>query len=220
MAGKKRKAPGRPLFGGKAKKTAQPASKTGQERSRGAALNRRSSTKKSPVAHRTAAKSAPRKPSVSRVDQGASADGAVKRTRKPRSISLLQKVFRRRASLPVITGLSLDRKLDIVGIFLALLGLLTVLSLLSTNNSSITGGWVAGLRATFGLGMYMFAAGLIVTGLWLVLRNFERVPQLSVERIVGILLLFVNFLAVIHFLVMQTSGAQAFELAQQSAGGG
>ena len=140
---------------------------------------------------------------------------------KPRSIPLLQKVLpQARASLPVITGWSLDRKLDAVGIVLTLIGLLTVLSLLSITNSSVTGGWVAGLRATFGLGMYLFAAGLILTGLWLVLRNFERVPQLSVERMVGFVLLFVNLLAVVHFLAMQGSGAPALELAQQGAGGG
>jgi hypothetical protein len=35
--------------------------------------------------------------------------------------------------------LALDRKLDILGVFLALIGLLTLLSLVSPNNGSVTG---------------------------------------------------------------------------------
>jgi S-DNA-T family DNA segregation ATPase FtsK/SpoIIIE len=133
---------------------------------------------------------------------------------------LVKKIFRRRAPLPVITSLSLDRKLDIIGVILTLLGLLTVLSLLSSTNSSLTGGWVSGLRAFFGLGMYLFSLGLILTGLWLVLRNFERIPQLSLERFVGIALLFVNLLAIFHFLAVLSSGADSFDLAQEGTAGG
>ena len=142
------------------------------------------------------------------------------RARSAKGASLVKKIFRRRASLPFITGLSLDRKLDIIGIVLTLLGLLTVLSMLSSTNGSLTGGWVAGLRAIFGLGMYLFSAGVIVTGLWLVLRNFERIPQLSMERIAGFILLFLNLLGLTHYLVMLSSGAPALELAQAGEGAG
>ena len=117
-------------------------------------------------------------------------------------------------------GLSLDRKLDILGIALALAGLLTLLSMLSPINSSLTGGWVAALGMTFGWGMYLFPIGLIGTGLWLVLRNFERVPQLAIERLLGLALLYLDLLAIFHFIEMLRTGQKALELAPLSAGGG
>jgi S-DNA-T family DNA segregation ATPase FtsK/SpoIIIE len=125
-----------------------------------------------------------------------------------------------RTPRPVRQGLSLDRKLDILGIALALAGLLTLLSMLSPINGSLTGGWVAALGMTFGWGMYLFPIGLIATGLWLVLRNFERVPQLAVERLLGIVLLYLDLLAIFHFIEMLSTGQKALELARLSTGGG
>ena len=98
------------------------------------------------------------------------------------------------ASRPVLGGLSLDRKLDMIGVVMALLGLLTLLSLLSASNSSLTGTWVRGLALAFGLGRLIFPFALIVAGLWLILRNFEQIPQLSIERISGSIMLFLDLL--------------------------
>ncbi len=117
-------------------------------------------------------------------------------------------------------GLSLDRKLDILGIAMALVGLLTLLSMLSPSNGSLTGGWVATLGMSLGWGMYLFPIGLMATGLWLVLRNFERVPQLSFERLLGLALLSLNLLAIFHFVEMLYTGQKALELAGSSTGGG
>lgn len=126
----------------------------------------------------------------------------------------------RRAPRPVRQGLSLDRKLDILGIVMALVGLLTLLSMLSPINGSLTGDWVAALGMTFGWGMYLFPIGLMAAGLWLVLRNFERVPQLAVERMLGLALLYLDLLAIFHYVEMLRTGQKALELAQSSAGGG
>jgi len=114
----------------------------------------------------------------------------------------------------------LDRKLDIAGITLTVVGILTLLSLLSPIKSTFTGGWVAGLGKTLGLGMYLFPFALLVVGLWLVLRNFERIPQLAVERLVGIFLLFLNLLVFFHFIAALRTGQDAFILAQAGEGGG
>jgi len=117
-------------------------------------------------------------------------------------------------------GLSLDRKLDILGIILALTGLLTLLSMLSPINGSLTGGWVAMLGMVFGWGMYLFPIGLLVAGVWLVLRNFERIPQLAFERLLGLILLYLGLLAITHSIEMLSTGKKALELAQASGGGG
>ncbi|MBN1145787.1 MAG: DNA translocase FtsK 4TM domain-containing protein [Anaerolineales bacterium] len=117
-------------------------------------------------------------------------------------------------------GISLDRKLDILGVALALAGLLTLFSLLSPIKSSLTGGWASTLEMFFGLGSYVFPLALMLGGLWLVLRNFERIPQLALERLLGLVLLFANFLAVLHLAAMLTSGEDAFALARGGKGGG
>ncbi len=117
-------------------------------------------------------------------------------------------------------GLSLDRKLDILGIGLTLTGVLTLLSLLSPVNSSLTGLWVMNLAWLLGWGMYLFPFGLILGGLWLVLRNFERIPQVAVERLLGFFLLFLTLLGGVHFVEMLSSDQSALALAQAGRGGG
>ncbi len=123
---------------------------------------------------------------------------------------------------PTRPALSLDRKLDITGVILILVGLLTFLSLLSPISDSPTWSKVSLIGQILGWGMYLFPFALIVTGLWLVLRNFERIPQLAIERVLGFALLFLNLLAVFHFLqaIISKSGQDAFEVALAGQGGG
>jgi len=61
---------------------------------------------------------------------------------------------------------------------------------------------------------------LIGVGLWFVLRNFEHIPQLAVERLFGLGLLYFNALVSIHFITMLTSKTDAVSLARASGGGG
>ena len=116
--------------------------------------------------------------------------------------------------------MSLDRKLDIVGVILSLLGLLTVLSLLSPSRGSLTGSWVALISKGFGLGMYLFPLGLILAGLWLILRDFERVPPLAIERLLGLFLLYTNLLVDFHFITYLRTYTNPLALAEAGRGGG
>ena len=59
------------------------------------------------------------------------------------------------------------------------------------------------------MGEVSFSLALMVSGLWLVLRNFERIPQFAVERILGIILLIINLLAILHLLGLSTSEESA-----------
>jgi DNA segregation ATPase FtsK/SpoIIIE, S-DNA-T family len=120
----------------------------------------------------------------------------------------------------ISTGLSLDRKLDILGIGLALIGLLTLLSLLSLSHSTATGSILEFLGRATGRGAFLFPISLILLGLWLVLRNFERVPLLSMERLLGLILLYLNLLVVLHFFNFPETRQAAFAIAQDSRGGG
>lgn len=84
--------------------------------------------------------------------------------------------------------------MDIIGVIVALVGLLTLFSLFSAENGGLTGYWINALKSVFGWGVYILPIGLIVVGAWLVARNMDRLPELSLERIVGIFLLFIGLL--------------------------
>ena len=107
--------------------------------------------------------------------------------------------------------LSIDRRLDVIGVVLALIGLLTLLSLISAERSALTGGLIHFLGQLFGWGVYILPAGLIVIGVWLVLRNLESIPTFSIERVTGVILLYFWLLTVMHASVAVP------ELAEQAA---
>lgn len=119
--------------------------------------------------------------------------------------------------LPInpLAGLSAERKIDIAGVILTLIGLLTLLSLLSTEQGSVTNAWVGLIRKLAGQGAFVLPAVLILFGVWLVLRNVERLPVLRAERSAGLVLLYLNALAWLHL----ASGG-GWELADAGAGGG
>ena len=118
---------------------------------------------------------------------------------------------------PSQAGMSLDRKLDLIGILMLFIGLLTLLSLISASHNLITARWLTFLGRAFGWGAYLFPAGLIIVGLWLVLRSFQHVPHVAIERLFGVVLLFLNILGWMHFFSFPKD---AYALAASSAGGG
>jgi S-DNA-T family DNA segregation ATPase FtsK/SpoIIIE len=116
--------------------------------------------------------------------------------------------------------LSIDRRLDIIGVVLALTGLLTLLSLFSSTNGAVTGWWTQAVKSIAGWGSFVLPVTLILVGIWLVLRNVERLPMLSAERLTGLVLLYLNILAWMH-MSLQLSGQQSgMEAARAGVGGG
>ena len=112
-----------------------------------------------------------------------------------------------------IKPISAEKKLDIVGIVLALVGLLTLISLLTSQTGTITLWWTSALGKVMGWGKIALPLGLIIVGGWMLLRNAENMPGLTGERILGVILLFVNLLAWLHVF---TKG----DLVSASLGGG
>jgi S-DNA-T family DNA segregation ATPase FtsK/SpoIIIE len=117
-------------------------------------------------------------------------------------------------------GMSLDRKLDIAGVVIALLGILTLLSLLSPNRSGVTNAWVNLWRVAFGWGVYIFPLALIVIGAWLIARNFENVPHPNLERLIGLLLFFICLLIAFHAYISPADRTAAYAVAAEGKGGG
>lgn len=113
--------------------------------------------------------------------------------------------------------MSLDRKLDLIGILMLFVGLLTLLSLISASHNPATASWLTLLRRAFGWGVYLFPVGLTFVGLWLILRNFEQIPHVDIERLMGVVLFFLNILGWLHFFFFPED---AYALAANGSGGG
>lgn len=115
--------------------------------------------------------------------------------------------------------LSPERQMDLLGIGLALVGLLTLLSLISSQRSQATGLWLKTLAQVAGWGTYVLPLLLIGLGLWLILRNVNRLPVLSTERLTGLVLLYVDLLAWVHLIA---AGGQpgGWQIAAAGEGGG
>lgn len=144
------------------------------------------------------------------------------RSQTPRARSTPAPIRRSRRFNSLERWLTLNRSLDIAGILSVFLGLLLFLSLLSTNNSAATGGMLAFFRRLLGGGIYVFPFALLAGGLWLILRNFERIPELTLPRFVGFSLLLLNLSGWLHFLAAASNANTLTlqELAEAGRGGG
>jgi S-DNA-T family DNA segregation ATPase FtsK/SpoIIIE len=114
--------------------------------------------------------------------------------------------------------LSPERKLDVVGILIALLGLLLLLGLVFTDRSAWIGSAIFFLLRIFGWGIYALSICLFLFGLWLILRKIERLPRLTLERAVGSTILFLWLLTLMHSVVSTAETAEAVAL--HGVGGG
>jgi S-DNA-T family DNA segregation ATPase FtsK/SpoIIIE len=104
--------------------------------------------------------------------------------------------------------LSAERKLDVLGVGLAFIGIVMILGLLSTNRSEPVSKIILFFLKIFGWGFYVLPLGLLVFGLWLVFRKIERIPPLAAERVAGSIILFLWLLTVLHSLVATSETAE------------
>ena len=116
--------------------------------------------------------------------------------------------------------LSAERKLDVVGIILAFTGIIIILGLVSANRSAVIGGAIFFISQIFGWGLYILPLGLLVFGLWLVFRKIERIPPLSLERVVGSVILFLWLLTFLHIIATLGKADTAEAVALTGKGGG
>ncbi len=129
---------------------------------------------------------------------------------------------RARAQQPLPpAGMSLDRKLDILGIVITFIGLITGLSLFATqSNIPFLQGLLNLIRQAAGWGALGIPLTLGAVGLWLVLRKFgDRLPQIEPERLVGVLMLYSALLTTFHFFVAETAET-VFDPVATGRGGG
>ncbi len=98
-------------------------------------------------------------------------------------------------------SVSLDRKLDILGIFLTAVGLLTLLSLFSSTHSPAVEAWLNFQKQAVGVGRWFLPLGFMLIGLWLILRKFgDRLPKIDPEQYAGAPMLFLALIVTAHFI--------------------
>jgi DNA segregation ATPase FtsK/SpoIIIE, S-DNA-T family len=106
-------------------------------------------------------------------------------------------------------ALSPERKLDVVGVIMSVVGILIVLILFSAQRSALTGSMIHVFRQMLGWGIYILPVALILMGLWLILRRIEKLPPLSLERATGIILFFLWLLTIMHSIIPLATADQA-----------
>jgi len=111
--------------------------------------------------------------------------------------------------------ISKERKTDIIGVLLLISGVIALLGFWGRADGNVTGWIVMFLRWIAGMGAIMFPFVLLLVGFWLIFRNEKRFPILSLERILGIIFLYINILAWMHWF---TGGG--WTLAKSGGGGG
>ena len=121
-------------------------------------------------------------------------------------------------SLTFWDTLSDERKLDVVGAVMSVIGILMLLIIFSAQRSAPLEKLVSILNRSFGWGIYVLPIGLIVMGLWLIFRRIEKLPPLTLERGTGIIVFFLWLLAAMHAFVAAPEMAE--QAAMDGAGGG
>ncbi len=118
--------------------------------------------------------------------------------------------------------MSSDQQLDLVGGLLLAMGVLTLLSLLSPEQGTLTRWWLSAVRYAVGWGVYLTPFLLGIPGLWLLLRRFgDKLPQVQRGQVVGALLLILLGLMLLAWLAMALTGAQdLYAPARAGKGGG
>jgi S-DNA-T family DNA segregation ATPase FtsK/SpoIIIE len=114
-----------------------------------------------------------------------------------------------------------ERKINLLGLFLLVVGFLTILSLLTTQQGLIGSAWVSLLQQTFGWGMFIVPLALIVGGAGILLRKLRsRLPGIEPEKIVGAASFFLLTLVLMHALLGATTFAIGKAIARDGRGGG
>lgn len=108
-------------------------------------------------------------------------------------------------TLPHRNPISPERRVEIAGFALLVVGLLSLLSLMTSQSGTLTSWWVATLRDWLGWGAYALPIVLLLLGAWFLLARMENFPKVSTERLIGVALFFLNILAWFQFV---SSGTQ------------
>jgi S-DNA-T family DNA segregation ATPase FtsK/SpoIIIE len=101
---------------------------------------------------------------------------------------------------PIHQLLTVAARPEVLGLFLVLLAVFTLLSLLTSTRGAITGGWIDLLEQLFGMGKWGIPLVTGALGLWVVIRAIDRMPDLRWQTPAGSGLLFIAYITAASLL--------------------
>ncbi|MEO1439733.1 MAG: DNA translocase FtsK 4TM domain-containing protein, partial [Chloroflexota bacterium] len=114
------------------------------------------------------------------------------------------KTVKQRSKAPKVAaseGLSLDRKLDILGVGLVFVSAALLLSRLSANQGMLTEGINNFFESLLGWGAWAVPVAMFGVGMWLIIRHFgDEPPTIDTERLIGVGILYISLLVVFQFV--------------------
>ena len=96
-------------------------------------------------------------------------------------------------------AIPLNAWLELAGILLMAVALLTALGLLSYSRGALTARWLGLLRLAIGWGAYVLPLGLGIAGFWLFLVGFGRPLDVPLETLLGTIILVLAGLGLLHY---------------------
>ena len=93
-----------------------------------------------------------------------------------------------------LKSISPERKLDILGVSLTVLGLLLLISFFTSQEGNLTGAIVVLLYQIAGYGAFLFPVVCLVLGVWLIFRNENKLPMISTGKLIGIIMLYLSLI--------------------------
>ncbi len=114
-----------------------------------------------------------------------------------------------------------ERKYEMLAILLILMGLLTLVSMLSTHQGLIASAWLSTLARGFGWGSLALPIIFVAAGMWMLLQRMNKnLPSLESEQVLGMVMLYLAALVVLQMLFGDvTFPAGAEPTRWQGAGG-
>ncbi|MFZ2488395.1 MAG: DNA translocase FtsK [Anaerolineae bacterium] len=108
---------------------------------------------------------------------------------------------------------------EVWGSLLIVLGVVTLLAMLSARQGALTSWWIGQLHRVVGNGAALLALLMIGIGLWAMLRGIGRLAAMPRYRPIGAILLLLAVVTAMH-MDGSITDAQALQMAQRGEGGG
>ena len=147
-----------------------------------------------------------KKPSTTSRTPSRARKGSSQTSRSKAAVKTKAPTPRNKVTAPVPQPISAERKVDIAGIVMIVIGLLTLLSLMTSYSGGLTQAWTNLLRRWIGWGAYALPLVLLLIGAWFLLSKMDRFPGVSSERILGVILIFFNLLTWFQLLDVSFGG--------------
>jgi len=157
---------------------------------------------------------------VSKRSQASSSNGRKRRSPRPKPAAKSRESRGPSTQRPKLQ-LSADRKRELVGVVLVALGVVILVSALTSGRGFLGSTWLKLLAYTVGWGAFVIPIGLIGAGALLVAPGLKRrLPGVDLEGILGAAVLYLVTLMAFHAVLGASAFDEGMSLARAGRGGG